>query len=118
MVNELVLFAVTCCTNLAEDRILGLVVNFSAALIICELDDIVMNTGRIQYQKELFDNMEPEADHETPKEGARYQILGDWKYAHCGFMTVFVPKTVSIGSNNCICLPKNCCGDPEEELTT
>lgn len=47
--NELVLFAVLCCTNLAEDRILGLVVNFSAALIICELDDIVMNTGRMQY---------------------------------------------------------------------
>ncbi len=45
--NELILFAVLCCTNIGEDRILGLVVNFSAALIICELDDIVMNTGRM-----------------------------------------------------------------------
>ncbi len=46
--NEIVMFAITCCTNIAEDGIIGLIVNFSAALIICELDDIVMSTGRIQ----------------------------------------------------------------------
>lgn len=66
-INELVLFAVTFTTNIGEDRILGLVVNFSSALIICELDDIVMNTARIQYQKEQFDSIDDESPHETPK---------------------------------------------------
>ncbi len=45
--NELVILAVTCCTNIGEDRLIGLTVNFSAALIICELDDIIMSTGLI-----------------------------------------------------------------------
>ncbi len=45
--NEIVMFAITCCTNIGENGVIGLVVNFSAAVIICELDDIVMSTGRI-----------------------------------------------------------------------
>jgi hypothetical protein len=47
MLNELVMLAITLCSNIGEDRVIGLVVNFSAALIICELDDIIMKTGRI-----------------------------------------------------------------------
>ena len=45
--NELVIFAIVVCTNIGEDRAIGIIVNFSAALIICELDDIIMKTGRI-----------------------------------------------------------------------
>jgi hypothetical protein len=47
VVNELVMLAITCCTNIGEDRAIGLVVNFSAAFIICEMDDIIMKMGRI-----------------------------------------------------------------------
>jgi hypothetical protein len=47
LLNELVIFAVVVCTNIGEDRAMGLIVNFSAAIIICELDDIIMKTGRI-----------------------------------------------------------------------
>ena len=41
-VNEFVIFQIVVCTNIGEDRGIGLIVNFAAALIICELDDIIM----------------------------------------------------------------------------
>ena len=47
ILNELIVFAVLLSTNVGEEKSLGLVVNFSAAIIVCELDDIVMKTGRI-----------------------------------------------------------------------
>lgn len=53
--------------------------------------------------------MENEADHEKPKLGADYQIIGDWKYADCGFMKIFVPKNTRVGSNRCICCLFSCC---------
>ena len=56
MLNEFVIFRIAFCANIGEDRGLGLIVNFGAALIICELDDIIMATGRIQYWREFFDN--------------------------------------------------------------
>lgn len=54
--NEFVIFKIVICTNIGEDRGIGLIVNFAAALIICELDDIIMATGRVQYYREYFDN--------------------------------------------------------------
>jgi enhancing lycopene biosynthesis protein 2 len=56
ILNEFVIFKIAISTNIGEDRAIGLIVNFGAALIICELDDIVMDTGRIQYWRELYDN--------------------------------------------------------------
>jgi len=47
LLNEIVIFGIVINCNIGEDRALGLIVNFSAALIICELDDIIMKTGRI-----------------------------------------------------------------------
>ena len=55
-VNEYVIFRIAFCSNIGEDRAIGLIVNFGAALIICELDDIIMSTGRIQYWREIYDN--------------------------------------------------------------
>ena len=45
--NEIVVIFVIFSTDLSKEKGLGLIVNFSGALIICELDDIVMTTGRI-----------------------------------------------------------------------
>lgn len=56
MLNEYVIFMVAITTNIGEDRGIGLTVNFGAALIICELDDIVMETGRIQKFRDRYDN--------------------------------------------------------------
>ena len=42
ILNEFVIFMVAISTNIGEDRGIGLIVNFGAALIICELDDIAM----------------------------------------------------------------------------
>ena len=67
--NELVIFQIAFCSNIGEDRGIGLIVNFGAALIICELDDIIMSSGRIQYWRELFDNQPNESvdpDVENP----------------------------------------------------
>jgi hypothetical protein len=47
MINEVLMFAIVVCCNIGEERGIGVVVNFSAALIICELDDLIMATGRI-----------------------------------------------------------------------
>jgi hypothetical protein len=55
-VNEFVIFRIAFNSNFGEDRAIGLIVNFGAALIICELDDIIMSTGRIQYWREKYDN--------------------------------------------------------------
>jgi hypothetical protein len=55
-VNEYVIFRIAFNSNFGEDRAIGLIVNFGAALIICELDDIIMSTGRIQYWREKYDN--------------------------------------------------------------
>jgi len=54
--NEFVIFIITISSNIGEDRALGLKVNFGATLIICELDDIIMSTGRIQYWREFYEN--------------------------------------------------------------
>lgn len=59
--NELAMIVVICCSNLAEQGGLGLVVNFSAALIICEIDDILMTTGRVQALKDYYNNLEDES---------------------------------------------------------
>jgi hypothetical protein len=47
IVNEILMFAIVVCCNIGEERGIGVVVNFSAALIIVELDDLIMATGRI-----------------------------------------------------------------------
>ena len=47
MINEVLMVSIVACCNIGEERGIGVVVNFSAALIICELDDLIMATGRI-----------------------------------------------------------------------
>jgi hypothetical protein len=54
--NEFVIFKIATSTNIGEDRAIGLIVNFGAALIICELDDILMETDAIQKLREQYDN--------------------------------------------------------------
>ncbi len=47
VLNEIVMITIIMTHNFGEDGALGLVVNFSAVIIICEFDDIVMKSGRI-----------------------------------------------------------------------
>jgi hypothetical protein len=56
ILNEFAIYKIAICTNIGEDRGIGLIVNFGAALIVCELDDIIMVTGRVQHVRELYDN--------------------------------------------------------------
>jgi hypothetical protein len=37
---------------------LGLIINFSSAMLICELDDILFNTARVHNLKERFNDFE------------------------------------------------------------
>ena len=59
--NEVLMYAIVICANIGEDRGIGLVVNFSAALIIVEIDDLIMQTGRIQQFRDFYDNLEDES---------------------------------------------------------
>lgn len=61
LLNEFAIYRIAICSNIGEDRGIGLIVNFGAALIICELDDIIMLTGRIQYWREHYDNKPDES---------------------------------------------------------
>jgi hypothetical protein len=54
--NELIMLSIIACSNIGEDRGLGLIKDFSSAMIICEMDDIVMALGRIQNYKEKYNN--------------------------------------------------------------
>ncbi len=56
ILNEFVMYYIVIGTNIGEDRGIGLVVNFSAALIICEIDDILMTTARIQSLRDFYDD--------------------------------------------------------------
>jgi hypothetical protein len=60
--NEFVIFKIAISTNIGEDRGIGLIVNFGAALIICELDDIVMETGRMQKFRDQLDSLPDESE--------------------------------------------------------
>ena len=102
--NEIVMFAIVVCTNIGQDRGIGLIVNFSAALIICEIDDLLMGTGRIQRYREYFGNLEDESEKDSKVEDCDFYKLGDRKYAHCGFMKVCIPKEEKVGDNLCICM--------------
>jgi len=64
VVNEFVIFRIAFSANIGEDGAIGLIVNFGAALIICELDDIIMSSGRIQHYRDLFDNYENESAYQ------------------------------------------------------
>jgi len=69
MVNEVLMYAIVICSNIGEDRGIGLVVNFSAALIICEIDDLIMQTGRMQRIRDYYDNLDDESQ-ENPADAS------------------------------------------------
>lgn len=56
--NELVVYWIICSTNLGEEGGLGLIINFASAIIICQLDNIVIETARVHNLRERFDDME------------------------------------------------------------
>ena len=51
---------------MAKDGGLGLIINFSAGVIVSNFDDIIMQTGRVQKIKEYFDGLREEVDREEP----------------------------------------------------
>lgn len=59
--NEYVMLQVVMSMNFAEDGPQGVIVNFGAVMIICELDDLIMKAGRVQAIRERFDNMNDES---------------------------------------------------------
>lgn len=56
--NEILLFKIITTTNLGENLALGLILNFTAGVIIVELDDIAMETLIAQKIKNLFSEEE------------------------------------------------------------
>ena len=56
--NEAVVFWIIVSTDLGDQGGLGLIINFSSAMLICELDDILFNTARVHNLKERFNDVE------------------------------------------------------------
>jgi hypothetical protein len=60
VLNEFVVFWIIVSTDLGDQGGLGLIINFSSAMLICELDDILFDTGRVHNLKERFNDIESE----------------------------------------------------------
>ena len=58
--NECVIFWIIVSTDLGDQGGLGLIINFSSAMLICELDDILFTSSRVQNLKENFNRLEEE----------------------------------------------------------
>ena len=57
ILNELVIFWMIVTSDMAQDGGLGLIVNFSAGVIVSTFDDMLMSTGRVQKVRESFDDV-------------------------------------------------------------
>lgn len=58
--NEFVVYWIICSTNIGEQGGLGLIINFASAIIICELDDLYVNSARVHDLRERFDEYDEE----------------------------------------------------------
>jgi hypothetical protein len=57
VLNESVIFWIILSTDLGDQGGLGLIINFSSAMLICELDDILFNSARVHNLKENFNEI-------------------------------------------------------------
>jgi hypothetical protein len=55
VVNEMVVISIINTTNLEEDGGLGLITNFTAAIIVCELDDLMTTTATVHKYREKYE---------------------------------------------------------------
>jgi hypothetical protein len=62
--NEIVVLWVIWSIDVVTQGPIDLVVNFSAAMFVCQLDNLVMATGRVHNLKERFDDLENHKDDE------------------------------------------------------
>jgi hypothetical protein len=56
--NEFVVYWIICSTNIGEEGGLGLIINFASAIIICELDDLYVQSARVHDLMERFEEDE------------------------------------------------------------
>ena len=75
--NEYVIFKIVISANFGEDRGIGLIVNFAAALIVCELDDIIMETSTIQYWRDRFNNYRDESSDPDENDSSKDKVTPD-----------------------------------------
>ena len=63
--NELVIYWLIVSTDIGVNGGIGLIINFSSAILICELDDIVVHSARVHNLRERFDDIEAERSRDT-----------------------------------------------------
>lgn len=61
--NECVVFWIIVSTDIGNNGGLGLIVNFSSAMLICQLDDFLVDSARVQSLADSFENIEPTNDN-------------------------------------------------------
>jgi hypothetical protein len=65
--NECVVFWIIVSTDIGNNGGLGLIVNFSSAMLICQLDDFLVDSARVQSLADSFENIEPTNDNNRPR---------------------------------------------------
>jgi hypothetical protein len=56
--NELVIYWIIVSSDLGDIGGLGLIINFSSAMLICQLDDILFDSSRVHNLLEYFNGIE------------------------------------------------------------
>ncbi len=75
LANEIVLYWIIMTTNLGEENAIGLIINFSSAIIISEIDDFVTKLGRVQAMREDYEKMMGEGKEQIMKKKAKKRVV-------------------------------------------
>jgi hypothetical protein len=95
LVNEAIIFAVIFCTNLGENGLLDLIVNFSAASIISELDNHAMSIRMVEEIKIYFNKLNEQKDKSGDPDSQKDSLQSykvDLSLSECGFLKIMVHK--------------------------
>ena len=61
-------------TNLGEENAIGLIINFSSAIIISEIDDFATKLGRVQAMREDYEKLMGEGKEQIMKKKAKKRV--------------------------------------------
>jgi hypothetical protein len=67
LINECVVFWIIVSTDIGNNGGLGLIVNFSSAMLICQLDDYLVDSARVQSLADSFENIELTKENNRPR---------------------------------------------------
>jgi hypothetical protein len=97
ILNEFVVFWLIASTNLGEEGGLGLIINFSAAVVVSEFDDIIVKTGRVIKAWEYFNKDNQNLDEREID--LLFEHLNQPRFKKTEFLKLNVSNKLDIAKN-------------------